>query len=633
MSFPLSFFMQALPQRVQSLLVPTLQVIAALLMLSLLFINIWYIGGVFPKTLQWNTMVLVGLSFSAWGLRILDKDVQESQPLGIVLGLGFVVWVAIHAFYLSPVPTLAKREFFVMLQAFLLSYLGYSLWASSVFKRIFITGLIVLVLLELGVAFYQYYLNAYWLPEGLKLPVYSGRSSGTFGSPNNFAGLLSLVFFPALAAVFSNHLAKPIRLGSALFILLVTWGLVLAFSRGAFVGMALGLSVFPYLFFRQKSFLRSYALGLIVLSLCLAYLSFRHLSVFDRRLHFSLSEGVDQTRLAFWKAAFCLFLEHPILGQGGAAFNDLFEKYRPLGFFHEPIWVHNEYLNTLCDYGLLGFSLMLIPLMYSFRKIYLQLKVDPHWLNTGLFLSLLAYALHCFFDFNCRIPGLFFVASLAYAILLRSIEGSPVSNYSRQLSALWLAPFLSLVLVYTAWPLYSADKVCKAVKDALSLVDSQPQANTPSRDFYEGLQQDLQSALALSPKHDELWFCLAKVYYPLHKIDPKAGLSDKHIQALQKALEYRPIYWVYWVHYGLGLSLEGAFSKAQGALQTALNLAPYQWQAWYYYALCLKLEKTRPDKALEAIERCLYLNPESFLAQRLKAEIENAFSAISQPSV
>lgn len=617
--------MQALPQRMHGFFVITLQVIAALLMLSLLFINVWYIGGVFPKTLQWNTVLLLALSLSQALLQMLSKEARGRSPTFIFLFSGFLIWVGVHAFYLSPVATLAKRELFLLLQAFLLAYLAYTLWESTLFQKTLIAGIIVLLLLELGVAFYQYYFNPYWLPENLKLPVYSDRSSGTFGSPNHFAGFLSLVLFPTLTALFSSHLSKPIRLFTAVLVGLLIWGLGLAFSRGAFIGIAAGLSLLPWVFYKKKPFRHSYIVGFIILGLGLSYLLFNHLPVFQRRLHFSINEGLDYTRLAFWKAALYLFLEHPLFGQGGASFNCLFEKYRPLGFFHEPIWVHNEYLNTLCDYGLVGFILLMVPLVYSLRRCWIHLRAEPSWLSTGLFVSLLAYGVHCFFDFNCRIPGLLFTAVLAYVILLRSVpEGPRLSK-----PYICLAPCLSLALLYSTWPVYQVDKLCKKVNDAL--LEAENKAESPPSPFYEGLRRDLEQGLALEPSHEELWFNLAKVYYALSRIEPESDFKAKQLEAIQKALASRQIYWFYWVHYGISLSLNGEFSKAQGALQTALNLAPYQWKAWYYYALCLKLEKARPDKALEAIQQCLRLNPKNFLAERLKVEIENEFSLHSHP--
>ncbi len=193
-----------------SFCVLALQIVSAFLVLWLLFLNTWYIGGVFASTLRWNPPLLLVLSLFQVLLLFLEKDTPYRLNRFLLSFLGFLLYVGVNASWISPVPTLAKREGLLLCQVFLASHLIYSLWDSLVFKKIVLLGCVGIIILQVSVAFYQYYLNPYWLPESLRLPVYSGRSSGTFGSPNHFAGLLSLAFFPVLAVFCSKDYSKSI---------------------------------------------------------------------------------------------------------------------------------------------------------------------------------------------------------------------------------------------------------------------------------------------------------------------------------------------------------------------------------------------------------------------------------------
>ncbi len=612
----------------QSFCALALQIVSAFLVLGLVFLNTWYIGGVFANTLQWNPPLLVLLSLFQVLLLFLEKDKPYRLNSFLCSFLGFLLYVGINAYFISPVPTLAKREGLFLCQVFLASQLIYSLWDSLVFKKIVLLGCVGIIVLQVGVAFYQYYLNPYWLPENLRLPVYSGRSSGTFGSPNHFSGLISLAFFPVFTAFFSKHSPKGIRFLLVLSCGILLWALSLAFSRGAFLGLAFGLFFLPLLMTQRKGFVASYSLWILIGGILFGSLFYFQLHVFQSRLHFALEEGVDSMRLAFWKAALYLFVEQPILGQGAASFNDLFERFRPLGFVHEPIWVHNEYLNTLSDYGLLGFSLVLFPLVFSLVQSFKALKIHPDWLSTGLFLSLMAYAVHCFFDFNCRIPGLFLTAALVYTRLLKL---QALGEWTLPKPYSLLGPCFALGLVYLAWPYYQADVICQKVETTLYKSDIEDKS-TPSNSPYKAWEKELLTGLAWDTNHDALWFKLSQVYYGLHTLDGHASFKAKSLSSIEKALEHRPIYWIYWVHYALGLIAGGEVSKALGALQTALNLAPFQWRAWYYYAFCLKIENTRPDKSLEAIEHCLFLNAKNPLAESLRTEIQSQLALPPTPS-
>ena len=81
-------------------------------------------------------------------------------------------------------------------------------------------------------------------------------------------------------------------------------------------------------------------------------------------------EGVDvmfdsNVRLAFWSMAVEQFIDYPVVGAGSRSFSyQSFSYWSPNMDTGEanPEFVHNEYLQLLADYGLVGFSLVMILL-------------------------------------------------------------------------------------------------------------------------------------------------------------------------------------------------------------------------------------------------------------------------------
>jgi O-antigen ligase len=224
------------------------------------------------------------------------------------------------------------------------------------------------------------------------------RAYGTFGQPNPFAGYLEMVgLWLAALAVWSARLAqrlwvryRRVRLrgflssGStrraaiaATFLAsaLVAGataslsGIVLSFSRGAWLGTSAGLAIFVLLVPRG---LRRSALviGAIVLAV-LAAGGWNELPAAVReRMTLLVSYGrpfdvrdVQLTdanwaiveRMAHWQAAWAMFLDHPLTGVGAGNFSVHFPDYSPHPLFRIARGhAHNYYLHILAELGIPG---------------------------------------------------------------------------------------------------------------------------------------------------------------------------------------------------------------------------------------------------------------------------------------
>ena len=139
---------------------------------------------------------------------------------------------------------------------------------------------------------------------------------------------------------------------------MLAFGLVLTISRGALIGLALALAAWPWLKARW-SWTRQLKICAVTLLACAAAATLVTFASPQVRERFTqlVRESGELSRPVLWRAAWNLWLEKPVAGTGAGSFNVAFERHRPARFLDEPQWAHNDYLNTLSDYGVIGFAL------------------------------------------------------------------------------------------------------------------------------------------------------------------------------------------------------------------------------------------------------------------------------------
>ena len=92
--------------------------------------------------------------------------------------------------------------------------------------------------------------------------------------------------------------------------------------------------------------------------------------LFSNLLDDTGSSDISSGRLRFWKRAWELFTESPILGVGFGQFasymTDTFNIYSDTQMTN----VHNNYLQLLCETGIVGTTLVLLPMIVLFVRTY-----------------------------------------------------------------------------------------------------------------------------------------------------------------------------------------------------------------------------------------------------------------------
>ena len=321
--------------------------------------------------------LLFGLTLAAWLARGVARRQIEVPRLPWPLFAGLAALLAVGAASLWNAPSLPDGL------AELAKWVEISVMAALVYdaaRRGRIGWVLGAALasgtLQAVLGIWQYGFSATG-PETFAIMGSRFRAYGTFQQPNPFAGYLGLVW-PVAAGLAAHRVAwlrqrKPPALDWLLFAGLAgisLLGLVLSFSRGAWLGAALaGLALAAFWPRRPWAGL---ALGTFALLAVLAaaqagLLPAALVGRLDGLSEFTTAYDVrgvpinDENyaviqRLAFWQSARAMADAQPWLGVGLGNFASAYPAYAllnwPLAIGH----AHNTYLNTLAETGVLGLA-------------------------------------------------------------------------------------------------------------------------------------------------------------------------------------------------------------------------------------------------------------------------------------
>lgn len=198
---------------------------------------------------------------------------------------------------------------------------------------------------------------------------YSKRLGGPFeaaGLGANHYGAFIVDYTAVLLGVFYFDKDLKRRLLYIVTILFSLYPLFYSYSRGAYLAAIVTISFFGLV--KKRSLL---ALSLVIF---LAWQTILPASVVDRIQMTETPEGQIENsaggRIALWDIALTIFKEHPVfgIGYGGyqmSAGGVVIETGEALPENQD---VHNFYMRTLCEQGVIGGALLLLVLYCSFRS-------------------------------------------------------------------------------------------------------------------------------------------------------------------------------------------------------------------------------------------------------------------------
>ncbi len=292
---------------------------------------------------------------------------------------------------------------------------------NNLYRQEFMQVIVVTMLfLAMAISFYAIY---QFLTDSDKVwtytKPYSHRGSGTYISPNNLAGFLELVLPLGLAWTLVSR-AKPVMkvfAGYASFVILA--GIAVTLSRGSWISTGLMLIVFfTVLFFHRTYRLPSFALLTVIVGAVLFVIPHTHF--IEKRLkQLTTKDRInDGVRFDLWNPAVQLWRENLWWGVGPDHYNYRFPTYRPETVQRQPDRVHNDYLNTLTDWGIVGAALVgsaWVLLWAGVFKVWRKVRDSSNELASsksnrsalvlGASMGLLAILFHSAVDFNMHVPA------------------------------------------------------------------------------------------------------------------------------------------------------------------------------------------------------------------------------------
>lgn len=590
------------------------------------------LGGYLAETMvvsSWGVWALAGLAAVLFALRPRPMRWAVLLPVPfLLLALGSVLWIA-------PAGWLAWREWLLWFQMWLVFALALHFCRSRAQTWTLLGTVLALALTGVAMAAYQRWVDPHWMMLGrTQADQFAGRSAGMFGIPNSLAGFFELLIPLSFAVVAARSTAPTLKVVSGWIGAVLVLGLVLTGSRGGWIATAGALAVWPLV--AAQNWRRSLLGVLGVVAAIAAGIFALYLASPNARGRIDpfLTGEFEQSRPILWRAGWQIWQQAPWFGSGAASYNVVFDQHRPSHFRPEPDWTHNDYLNTLSDYGAVGFLLwagaggaILLLGWQAWRRARRESRNDRGFFQRwrwkfGLWLGLIAFALHLAVDFHTKIPALAYLGALCAGWLLRPEEPSP----QRTPAVAWRVGLLLGAGAVLALGWFKADPLYRA--EALRL-DSRGKIDrlvrgegTLDRVVPRALVK-FQAAVALDPSNGHAWGDLAyATTLSWHVTQGNVLAIGRRAEvAARTALTQCAVLAEFWVHLGVALDMQARPGEAEAAFLRALVLAPHTAEWHYYYAHHLSARPGRRDEALRAVATCLTLDPGNAPAEDLRGRL------------
>ena len=448
-----------------------------------------------------------------------------------------------------------------------------------------VAGVLILIAMAIaGYAVYQFITGSDRVWHFIR-PAYVGRGSGTYICPNHMAGYLEMLLPLGIAYTLLGRLSPLTRTLTGYASLVMVTGIAVSVSRGAWIATGVSLVALCAVLFRQRGY-KLPVLGIAVVLIGIGFFAVNRAHLSKNRKEALATLNLEQdTRSLIWIAATKMWQDHPLTGVGPAHFDYRFRAYRPPSGYVQgrPDRVHNDYLNTLVDWGVVGFALVAGAwalfgwgVLRSWKYVQrAQNDLTTKRSNRTAFVlggsvGLLAILLHSFVDFNMHIPANAILAVTLLALVAGHFRFATESHWH---TVRWPLR-IPVLLILLAGLAYLGHQAWRRTSELRHLVKAQTlrPASTAQTEAYE-------RAFSLEPTNFDAAYNIAEN----HRLHAWRGLEG-HQSLTTNAMQW---------------------------FQRAMALNPYDPYPPMRYAMCLDW-LGQHDNALHYYERALKLDPNSY---------------------
>lgn len=567
-------------------------------------ISVLATGAIRPEDfaiLEWLMVAALGLSVVR--LWVHEKPVFHLSPV-LWTVLGFTAY-ATFRFATADSHFFAEEEWTrILLYAAFFMALTFHVFRPQHSQALIVTLGVVASASSLYAA-YQYFAGSNEVWHFVRPENYSRRGSGTFINPNNFAGYMALLLPMLVAWLIAGRINAALRFVAGYAALVLGVGLVVSASRGGLLAATGGLLALVFMLVRQKAF-RLPALIMLTVLVLGGLVAIGQTKLTQWRIAQTQRTELDRdARFLMWQSAEEMWRDHVWLGVGPGHYDAVFPQYRPdLLQRIKPYFAHNDYLNTLADYGLIGALLILGVILaaeFGFRHGWRHLRREADDMQgarsnrlallLGASAGVTAALIHALFDYNFHIP--------AYALLFVFYLAVMATAWRTDNDRWWWRPLAGgktvLTCLCVAAAVWFGLHAQKRIKETILLTElRQTKYSAPE---YPAL---LLAVVQCDPQNPQSAYELAE-YHRACSWEQNRDFKEQGRQALEwyaKAAQLNPHAPLVPLRQAMTLTWIGEGAAAEPYLKEAERLAPNDYYTlgnigWCYF---------QQDKYAEALK-------------------------------
>ena len=578
--------------------------------------------------------ILTALAVGLWVVRMWTQRPFRLFWPPVSWGVYAFAVYAIWRMQFAEVHFLAWREFCqVMVYALLYLVITNNLNRRESAEIVTMT-LITLGMLLSVLAIYQFATHSPRISVfswALKPAQYVNRGSGTFVNPDNFAGFVAMLIPLGLAYLLLSRMSAVAKVFLGYALVVIAAGVCVSISRGAMIALVVASALMCVALLFEGGYLVTSLVALVVI-LAAAVTVRSSFGAVARRFDREAAGGKVELgdRKLYWAVAAKVFEEHPWFGAGPAQLDPQSFLYRPEKLQVRMTYAHNDYLNTLADWGACGLAIIagvLAALYWSAWNTWHGIRrktsdIGLRLTDKGAFVLGGAFALavavfHCVADFDMHVPANALLAVALLALLAAhqrylterywknpGVSGKILLTIGAALAAAWLMVVGVRLANEQRW-MQRADadeRVLQAPLDPSLDPDEARRAPARQAAFADEIAS-LKKAYEADPSNEAAPYRLGEAYWSLAQQGDK-GYQRDTLEAMQwysRAILNNPLSYQAWLKYGVCLDWLDRHKEASFYFDKAGQIDPSGW----YVAFCRGKHFVELDDLKNARE-CFY---------------------------
>jgi len=525
------------------------------LVAAALFLALLAVGALGTETrllLFWPGCAVLGLAGLIAGLRWTWRIQHPPSDWCLLTGLLFAAYLMVRQMT-SPVTIHAREDLFMLLGCAVAYTLSATVLSQPRARTMILVALLLILVGNLTVGFIHFsdkgMMHYHIVPEYMRAFGDGERIGGFFNNSNHLASFLTMMTLLAAGMATFGRSGAVRRLSIAFAGLSAAVGVALTVSRGAMVGLAIGMVVLAVLgvimlYRTQRHLLGKVLAGVGVLAVLGGLVLY---GVFAEQLRSRLggsgfAEG--DPRPFIWRAALAQHAGSPWVGAGSRMFTEGCITYRTAdtpAWTKDALFVHNDWLQLLTEYGWVGLALGLLfvgsHLVHALRFLNwyaserfprgATLMSNKLGILLGSVAALVAVLVHALFEFHFHVPATAITAALLFGFLANP-GFKPENRQPMRLPVVRSALKLTLIAA-GAWMLYGTWQFGRAdyYAEKAEMLKSEPQDIFSLDDVVPQKLELLSKAIDLDPQNARLWYRRGMV-----RLEAASGQPQPLVQSL-----------------------------------------------------------------------------------------------------